>query len=70
MSEIGMIAPATGALGLFFAFITYFGLTKKSAGTDKMIAIGDEIHTGAMTFLKAQYSKLSVFVVIVAYVYE
>ena len=31
-----------------------------------MIAISEEIHLGAMTFLKAEYSKLMIFVVLVA----
>lgn len=66
MFEIGIVAPLAGVLGLAFAFITYLNVSRQAAGTEKMIAIGEEIHLGAMTFLKAEYSKLSIFVVIIA----
>lgn len=66
MLDAGLIAPIAGVAGLVFAFFSYAAVVKQSAGTDKMIAIGDEIHLGAMTFLKAEYSKLVIFVVIVA----
>ena len=64
--DIGMIAPAAGVVGLLFALGTYFKLIKQSPGTEKMIAIGEEIHLGAMSFLKAEYKLLSIFVAIVA----
>ncbi len=64
--EIGLLAPLVGVVGLVFSLLTYMYVVKQPAGTDKMIAIGDEIHLGAMTFLKAEYSKLIIFVVIVA----
>lgn len=66
MFDVGAIAPIAGVLGLAFAFFSYLGVVKQPAGTEKMIAIGDEIHLGAMTFLKAEYSKLAIFVVLVA----
>ena len=65
MLDVGLWAPVAGGIGLVFALITYMSVAKKSAGTDRMVEIGDEIHLGAMTFLKAEYSKLSVFVIIV-----
>lgn len=64
--EIGIISLAAGAVGLIIALVTYLKLLKKTAGTDKMIAIGEEIHLGAMSFLKAEYRLLSVFVLVVA----
>jgi K(+)-stimulated pyrophosphate-energized sodium pump len=66
MLDAGIIAPIVGVVGLGFAFYSYLAVVRQSAGTEKMIAIGDEIHLGAMTFLKAEYSKLIVFVAIVA----
>jgi len=65
-SEIGLIAPAAGAVGLVIALVTYMSLLKLSTGTDKMRAIGEEIHIGAMSFLKAEYKILAIFVVVVA----
>ncbi len=64
--EIGLLAPSLGLIGLIIALIIYVYLTKLSAGTDKMKEIGEQIHLGAMTFLKAEYQILSVFVLIVA----
>ena len=66
MLEIGMLAPIAGVVGLCVALVTYMGLLKLSTGTDKMKTIGEEIHLGAMSFLKAEYKILSVFVVVVA----
>ncbi|RME14168.1 MAG: sodium-translocating pyrophosphatase, partial [Bdellovibrio sp.] len=66
IEDIGLWAPLAGAIGLVCALIMYLTVTKQSPGTDKMKAIGEEIHLGAMTFLKAEYTKLSVFVLVVA----
>ena len=63
--SLANIAPFAGVFGLAIALITYLGIVKKPTGTDKMRAIAEEIHLGAMTYLKSQYSKLSIFVVII-----
>ena len=41
-------------------------MAKQEAGTDKMQRIADNIAAGAMSFLKAEYSILSMFVIAVA----
>ncbi|MFK8139038.1 MAG: sodium-translocating pyrophosphatase [Bdellovibrionales bacterium] len=66
MLDIATLAPAAGVVGLVLAIITFFQVAKKPEGNEKMKEIGNEIHAGAMTFLKAEYRILSVFVVIVA----
>jgi K(+)-stimulated pyrophosphate-energized sodium pump len=66
ITDIGIISASVGVLGLIFALVIYLRLLKQSAGNDKMKAIGEEIHAGAMSFLKAEYKILVVFVVIVA----
>ena len=66
MADISLVAPGAGVLGLGAALITYLFVAKQAVGTDKMRDIADEIHLGAMTFLRAEYTKLMVFVVIVA----
>ena len=63
---VGVLAPLAGVIGLLAAGILYQIVLKASSGTNKMKAIGDEIHTGAMTFLKAEYSILMIFVLVVA----
>lgn len=64
--DIGLVAPAAGFIGLLFALGTYISLVKQPSGNEKMTAIGEQIHLGAMSFLKAEYKILSIFVVIVA----
>lgn len=64
--HIGQIAPVAGFCGLIFALITYLDLKKQPTGTERMKDIGEQIHLGAMTFLKAEYSMLAIFVAVVA----
>ena len=66
LENIATVAPVAGGLGLALALVTFFQVASKPEGTDRMKEIGNEIHLGAMTFLKAEYKILSVFVVIVA----
>ena len=65
MGNVGVLAPVIGGIGLLWALVTYISMVKKPVGNAKMEAIGDEIHLGAMTFLKAEYSKVAIFVVVV-----
>ena len=53
-------------LGLGMAYFLYHGIKKQSAGSEKMEKIAENIHLGAMTFLKAEYSRLAIFVAIVS----
>ncbi len=68
MLDIGFIIPLTGALGLVLALLVYKGILRQDSGTDKMRSIALEIEKGAMAFLKSEYSKLAIFVVLVAIV--
>ena len=58
--------PAFGILALIFVFIKNRWVTKQNVGNDKMARIAQNISEGAMSFLKAEYKILSVFVVAVA----
>jgi K(+)-stimulated pyrophosphate-energized sodium pump len=60
------IAPFLGIAGLGFAFLTYRSILAYHVGSEKMKAIADLIHDGAMVFLKAEYKILSIFVFVVA----
>lgn len=62
----GSIGPYFGITGLIIAYIIYRVVLSHDAGTEKMIAIADLIHDGAMVFLKAEYKILGIFVPIVA----
>lgn len=53
-----------GFLGLSFALLLYFLVKKYPTGNEIMNTIAEAIHSGAMTFLKREYSYISIFVVI------
>jgi len=57
--------PIIGVFGIILAFILYFYIRARPIGTDNMRKISGLIRKGAMTFLRREYSVLSVFVVIV-----
>jgi K(+)-stimulated pyrophosphate-energized sodium pump len=54
-----------GFLGLIIALVLYFMLKRQSSGSDVMQEIAASIHSGAMVFLRREYSFISIFVVIV-----
>ncbi|MGC6432115.1 MAG: sodium-translocating pyrophosphatase [Jejuia sp.] len=58
--------PAFGVLALLFVFIKSAWVSKQDEGSDKMKRIAKNIADGAMSFLKAEYKILAVFVVAVA----
>ncbi|MSR21662.1 MAG: sodium-translocating pyrophosphatase [Gemmatimonadetes bacterium] len=55
-----------GVLGLVAAGGVYRYVTAQPQGTALMIELGEQIHDGAMAFLRREYMVLSVFVVVVA----
>ena len=58
--------PAFGVLALLFVFIKNSWVSKQEAGNEKMARIASNIADGAMSFLKAEYKILSIFVAAVA----
>ena len=58
-------APWLGVAGLVVAFIIYVRLKAGDAGSAAMVEISDDIHEGAMAFLKREYSILLLFVAVV-----
>ena len=60
------IGPFFGIAGLIIAYLIYRRILSYDAGSDKMKAISELIHDGAMVFLKAEYFILSIFVLVVA----
>jgi K(+)-stimulated pyrophosphate-energized sodium pump len=59
-------AVAVGALGLVFAWITYAYVKRQSPGNETMVELAGQVQTGAMTFLKREYTVLIPFLIIVA----
>ena len=58
--------PAFGLLGLLFVFFKNNWIAKQEVGSEKMATIAKNIANGAMSFLKAEYRILSIFVVCLA----
>ncbi len=63
--DTGLLAALIGVVGFVFALILFFWIRSKPVGTDLMKEISDQIHDGAMVFLRREYSILIVFVLVV-----
>ena len=66
MEMIVNYLPLFGVLALAFVFWKNTWVSKQEEGDEKMSNIAKNIADGAMSFLKAEYKILSVFVVAVA----
>jgi K(+)-stimulated pyrophosphate-energized sodium pump len=61
MSDLILIPPALGLAGLVVAVVIYFIVKSYDEGGDNLKKIADQIHIGAMVFLRREYSMLAVF---------
>ncbi len=59
--NISYLPPVLGVAGLVIAFILYGMVKKWPAGEGKVAEIGEEIHLGAMVFIRREYSMLAMF---------
>jgi K(+)-stimulated pyrophosphate-energized sodium pump len=66
MELIVSYLPLFGVLALAFVFIKNAWVGKQEVGNEKMAKIAKHIADGAMSFLKAEYKILSIFVIAVA----
>jgi len=66
MDLIVKFLPAFGVLALLFVWIKNIWVSKQEVGNEKMANIAKHIADGAMSFLKAEYKILSIFVAAVA----
>ena len=62
MGSMLIIPPLFGMAGLLVALLIYFVVLKYDGGTDKVKKIADQIHLGAMVFMRREYSYLFLFV--------
>ena len=65
MEMILYMVPGIAVLALIYSAIIAARISKEDAGTDRMKQIAGYISAGAMSFLKAEYKILAIFVVIV-----
>ncbi len=56
-----LFPPVLGVLGLVCAFILYLIVMRYPPGEDKIKKIADQIHLGAMVFMRREYSMLAMF---------
>jgi len=66
MESIIYIIPLFGVLALLYTFWKASWVSKQEVGTEKMHKISQHIAEGAMSFLRAEYKVLSIFVICVA----
>jgi len=66
MELIVKFLPLFGVLALIFVYLKNIWVSKQDPGSEKMIKISKYIADGAMSFLKAEYKILTIFVAAVA----
>jgi len=64
--ETTYLPPALGVFGMIVAFIIYGRVKAMPAGEGKLAEIAEDIHLGAMVFMKSEYSILAPFALVVA----
>ncbi|MDZ7783332.1 MAG: sodium-translocating pyrophosphatase [Halioglobus sp.] len=63
MSDYFALPPLLGLGGLAVAFFIYLVVTRYDKGEGLVTKIGDQIHLGAMVFMKREYTMLGIFAV-------
>ena len=63
MTEFTLVPPLLGAVGLIAAFIIYALVKRYDEGDEAIKKIADAIHSGAMVFMRREYSMLALFAV-------
>jgi K(+)-stimulated pyrophosphate-energized sodium pump len=60
-----LLPPILGVVGMFAAALVYMLVMKYPDGEDKVKKIGDQIHAGALAFMKTEYKYLIIFIVVI-----
>jgi len=66
LDNLTLYALVIGVVGLVACYLTYAGIAKQSAGSQVMQDLAEQIHLGAMAFLKREYTVLLPFLLVVA----
>jgi K(+)-stimulated pyrophosphate-energized sodium pump len=64
VSELVKLPPMVGGLGLLIALVLYYIVKKYPEGDAAVKKIGDQIHLGAMVFMKREYKMLVMFLAV------
>ena len=62
--NILLLPPLLGLIGMIAALVVYKLVMKYPDGQDKVKKIGDQIHKGALAFMKTEYKYLLVFIAV------
>jgi K(+)-stimulated pyrophosphate-energized sodium pump len=65
LTRLADYSPIIGVIGLLGALGLYMYMSRQSVGTELMSGLADQIHEGAMAFLRRMYVVLAIFVVVV-----
>jgi K(+)-stimulated pyrophosphate-energized sodium pump len=66
LENVTTYAFGIGVAGLIACFLTYRGVVRQSPGSQVMQDLAEQIHLGAMAFLKREYTVLLPFLLVVA----
>ena len=59
--ELTYIPPLFGVIGLVAAFVIYLMVMRYPAGEAAVVKIAEQIHVGAMVFMRREYTMLALF---------
>lgn len=62
--DLNLIPPILGGVGLIAALIVYLLVLRYPEGEEKVRHIANQIHRGAMTFMRREYSLLAIFALV------
>jgi len=65
-NSLMMIVPVMGVVALLYTYWKSSWVSKQEVGTERMARIAENIADGAMSFLRAEYRVLAIFVIAVA----
>ena len=66
LDNLTMYALGIGVVGLVACYLTYLGIVRHAPGSQAMQDLAEQIHQGAMAFLKREYTVLLPFLLVVA----
>lgn len=64
-SELHFLVPLIGLIGLGVAFAIFRGIMRQPAAEGKMVGIAEQIHRGAMVFMRREIALIGLFTVLV-----
>jgi len=64
MENLKFLIPVLGVAGLAVAFLIFRSLLKRSGGEDRVAEISEEIHQGAMVFMRRELRLIALFAVV------